>query len=297
MQVHIDRMDHFGNGIGNINGKIIFVKGALTGETVDVTITKDKKSFMEGTINTIIYKSSKRVEPFCKYFGVCGGCSLCHLNYENTLEYKKERVNNIYAMGEYFALMVNEKMYEAKAIILATGMEVGKTLEGEERLLGKGVGYCATCDAPLYRDKVVTVIGYNKEAEEEANYVSELASKVNYVAMYKDEYDLKDDIEVVVDRPLEILGDAKVNAVRFKDKEIESDGVFVLRDSISPGQLVPGLLMENGHIKVDRTMATNIPGCFAAGDCVGVPYQYIKSAGEGNIAALSAVKYLDGLGK
>ena len=95
MQVHIDRMDHFGNGIGNINGKIIFAKGALTGETVDVTITKDKKSFMEGTINTIIYKSSKRVEPFCKYFGVCGGCSLCHLNYENTLEYKKERVKNI----------------------------------------------------------------------------------------------------------------------------------------------------------------------------------------------------------
>lgn len=95
MQVHIDRMDHFGNGIGNINGKIIFVKGALSGETVDVTITKDKKSFMEGTINTIIYKSSKRVEPFCKYFGVCGGCSLCHLNYENTLEYKKERVKNI----------------------------------------------------------------------------------------------------------------------------------------------------------------------------------------------------------
>ena len=95
MQVHIDRMDHFGNGIGNINGKIIFVKGALPGETVDVTITKYKKSFMEGTINTIIYKSSKRVEPFCKYFGVCGGCSLCHLNYENTLEYKKERVKNI----------------------------------------------------------------------------------------------------------------------------------------------------------------------------------------------------------
>ena len=95
MQVHIDRMDHFGNGIGNINGKIIFVKGALSGETVDVTITKDKKSFMEGNINTIIYKSSKRVEPFCKYFGVCGGCSLCHLNYENTLEYKKERVKNI----------------------------------------------------------------------------------------------------------------------------------------------------------------------------------------------------------
>ena len=106
MQVHIDRMDHFGNGIGNINGKIIFVKGALPGETVDVTITKDKKSFMEGTINTIIYKSSKRVEPFCKYFGVCGGCSLCHLNYENTLEYKKERVKNI--LSKFDISKINE---------------------------------------------------------------------------------------------------------------------------------------------------------------------------------------------
>ena len=260
------------------------------------------KSFIVFGNNNLSNKVTKasKINNYLGFYGVTGkDLAEKFKEHINSMDIKitEERVNNIYAMGEYFALMVNEKMYEARTIILATGMEVGKTLEGEERLLGKGVGYCATCDAPLYRDKVVTVIGYNKEAEEEANYVSELASKVNYVAMYKDEYDLKDDIEVVVDRPLEILGDAKVNAVRFKDKEIESDGVFVLRDSISPGQLVPGLLMENGHIKVDRTMATNIPGCFAAGDCVGVPYQYIKSAGEGNIAALSAVKYLDGLGK
>ena len=213
------------------------------------------------------------------------------------IEVNNNRITNIYAMGDYFALISGQNMFEATTVILATGVQYGKPIKGEEEYLGRGVGYCATCDAPLYKEKTVAIIGYNKEAEEEANYVSELASKVNYVAMYKDEYDLKNDIEVVVDRPLEILGDTKVNAVRFKDKEIESDGVFVLRDSISPGQLVPGLLMENGHIKVDRTMATNIPGCFAAGDCVGVPYQYIKSAGEGNIAALSAVKYLDGLGK
>ena len=213
------------------------------------------------------------------------------------IEVNNNRITNIYAMGDYFALISGQNMFEATTVILATGVQYGKPIKGEEEYLGRGVGYCATCDAPLYKEKTVAIIGYNKEAEEEANYVSELASKVNYVAMYKDEYDLKDDIEVVVDRPLEILGDTKVNAVRFKDKEIESDGVFVLRDSISPGQLVPGLLMENGHIKVDRTMATNIPGCFAAGDCVGVPYQYIKSAGEGNIAALRAVKYLDGLGK
>ena len=95
MQVYIERMDHFGNGIGKIDGKIVFVSGALTGETVDVTITKNKKNYMEASLNNVIYKSSKRVKPFCKYFNLCGGCSLCHLNYENTLEYKKERVKNI----------------------------------------------------------------------------------------------------------------------------------------------------------------------------------------------------------
>ena len=95
MQVYIERMDHFGNGIGKIDGKIVFVSGAITGETVDVTITKNKKNYMEASLNNVIYKSSKRVKPFCKYFNLCGGCALCHLNYENTLEYKKERVKNI----------------------------------------------------------------------------------------------------------------------------------------------------------------------------------------------------------
>ena len=63
----------------------------------------------------------------------------------------EERVNNIYAMGDYFALMVNDKMYEATTVILATGMEYTKPIKGEVEFLGKGVGYCATCDAPLYK--------------------------------------------------------------------------------------------------------------------------------------------------
>lgn len=206
-----------------------------------------------------------------------------------------ERVNNIYSMGDYFALMVNEKMYETKSLILATGMEYTKAIDGELEFLGRGVGYCATCDAPLYKDKVVTIIGYNKEAEEEARYVSELASTLYYIPMYKGQYELNDKIQVINDKPIEIIGGLKVNKLKLQNNELETDAVFVLKDTISPGQLVPGLEIEDGHIKVDREMKTNIEGCFAAGDCVGKPYQYIKSAGEGNIAALSAVKYLDNL--
>ncbi|NFG01475.1 NAD(P)/FAD-dependent oxidoreductase [Clostridium sporogenes] len=209
------------------------------------------------------------------------------------IEITFERINNVYAMGEYFALMVNEKMYEAKTVILATGVEYGKALKGEEEFLGKGVGYCATCDAPLYKNKTVAIIGYNKEAEEEANFVSELASKLYYIPMYRSDYELSEKVEVINDKPVEIVEEQHVKKLILKDLEIEADGIFVLKDSVSPSQLVPGLEMEDEHIKVDRKMQTNISGCFAAGDCTGKPYQYIKSAGEGQIAALSAVSYLD----
>ncbi|WP_291649086.1 NAD(P)/FAD-dependent oxidoreductase [Clostridium sp.] len=213
------------------------------------------------------------------------------------IEITEERINSIYAMGEYFALMANDKTFEARAVILATGIEYTRPIKGEEEYLGKGVGYCATCDAPLYKGKVVTIIGHNKEAEEEANYVSELAGEVYYVPMYKGNYKLRDNIKLIEDKPQEIVGELKVTKLILNKSEIETDAVFLLKDSISPGQLVPGLKIEENHIFVDRLMKTNIPGCFAAGDCVGKPYQYIKSAGEGNIAALSAVQYLDKIKK
>lgn len=215
-----------------------------------------------------------------------------HLEFMD-IELLTERVNSVYAMGEYFALMVNDKMYEAKALILATGMEYTRPLKGEEEFLGRGVGYCATCDAPLYRGKTVTVIGYNKEAEAESNYVSELAGKLYYIPMYKGEYNVKENIEIINDKPQEIKGGDRVTALQLSSRSLNTDAVFVLKDSISPGQLVPGLGIEEGHIKVDRNMSTNIEGCFAAGDCTGKPYQYIKAAGEGLVAALNAVAYID----
>ena len=74
--------------------------------------------------------------------------------------------------------------------------------------------------------------------------------------------------------------------------EICADGIFILRNHVAPAQLVPGLLLEDNQVVVDRSMKTNINGLFACGDITGAPYQYIKAAGEGNVAALSAVNYL-----
>ena len=206
-----------------------------------------------------------------------------------------ERVNTIYAMGDYFALMVNEKTYEASTVILSTGVEYTKAIKGEEKFLGKGVGYCATCDAPLYKGKIVTVISYNKSFEDEANYVSELAGKLYYVPLYVGGNKLNASIEVINERPVEIQGTDRVTNLSLLHRTIDTDGVFILKDSVPPSQLMPGLDIENGHIKVDRSLKTNIPGCFAAGDCIGKPYQYMKAAGEGQVAALNAVAYLDNL--
>lgn len=218
-----------------------------------------------------------------------------HINYLG-IDIINERINSIYAMGEYFTLMVNEKMYEAKTIVLATGVEYTRPIKGEEEFLGRGVGYCATCDAPLYRGKTVAIVSYNRHFEEEANYVSELAQKLYYVPLYEGEYKLREGIEIVKDKPLKIEGEDRVTKLVLTNQETLADGVFILKDSVPPAQLVPGLEIENGHIKVDREMKTNIEGCFAAGDCIGKPYQYMKAVGEGQIAVLSAVSYLDSKG-
>ena len=73
------------------------------------------------------------------------------------------------------------------------------------------------------------------------------------------------------------------------------DGVFILREAVSPASLVPGIKMDGNHVEVNRKMETNLKGCFACGDITGTPYQYIKAAGEGNVAAISAVEYLSKL--
>ena len=211
------------------------------------------------------------------------------------IEITEEKINNIYSMGDYFALMGSKNTYEATTVILATGVNFGKPLKGEEEYLGRGVGYCATCDAPLYKDKIVTIIAYNKHEESEANFLAQVASKVYYIPMYKEEVEVDESIEIIKDTPVEIVGEQFVQKLILKNNEIETDGLFILRDSISPGQLVPGLELDKNHVQVDRKMTTNLKGCFAAGDIVGIPYQYIKAAGEGNIAALSAVSYLDEL--
>lgn len=206
------------------------------------------------------------------------------------------RINAVYAMGDYFVLQSAEEMFEAKSVIISTGVVTGKTVPGENENLGRGVSYCATCDAALYKGKEAIVVGYSSKEEEEVIFLAERAKKVIYIALYKNVPFLGENIEVVEGSlPREIIkNEDKLTLITNKDS-YTADGIFFLRDAVSPDKLVPGLLIEEGHISVDRSMRTNIEGIFACGDITGKPYQYMKAAGEGNVAALSAVSYLAGL--
>lgn len=212
------------------------------------------------------------------------------------IEIDEHRITNVYAMGDYFALMSGSEMFEATTVIIAIGTDSAKSINGEEEFLGRGVSYCATCDAPLYRDKDVCVLGYNKESIHEANFLNEIASKTYFIPMrnaLKNDLDSIDkNIEIISKKPTEIKGEMLVNELNFEDQSLKVDGVFIIKDSMSPKNLVPGLEMNDKYIKVDINMKTNLAGLFACGDCVGRPYSYIKAAGQGLTAALSAVEYL-----
>ncbi|WP_082761215.1 NAD(P)/FAD-dependent oxidoreductase [Clostridium sp. ATCC 25772] len=203
-----------------------------------------------------------------------------------------EKVTNVYSMGSFFAVVCNDKSYKVDAVILATGVNYGKLLQGEEKLVGKGVSYCATCDGPLYKGKEVAVVGYNQASLEEVDYLKGVASKVYFVPMFKGQFSLGDNVEVIHSKIKSIEGENSFEKIIFEDKELTVSGLFILRDSVAPDVLMPGLKSADGHIEVNRNLETNIKGAFAAGDCIGKPYGYIKSAGEGQIASLNAVSYL-----
>lgn len=212
------------------------------------------------------------------------------------IQITEQKVTNVYNMGSYYTLLTKDGMYEAESVILTMGVNFGQPFKGEKELLGKGVSYCATCDAMFYKGKIAAVIGFSPKDEEEAEFLAQVAKKVYYIPMYKEETHVNDTVQVIRDQIVKIAGDeanARVEKLILANMEISLDGVFILRESVAADQLIPGLKVLDNHVCVDRLMRTNLAGCFAAGDIVGKPYQYIKAAGEGNIAALSAVSYLD----
>lgn len=210
------------------------------------------------------------------------------------IEITEAMVNSVMPNGDCYALMAGPDFYEAKALILATGVNQGNSLPGEADRVGLGVSYCATCDGGLYRGRAIAALCFNPRFEHEVAFLATLAGKVYFFPYYKNPGVAGDNVSTPEGLPVEVLGDERVTGLRLNNgEEIPVDGVFCLRDSITLNTLLPGLeTSADGHIKVDRAMATNLPGVFAAGDCTGRPYQYAKAVGEGNVAAHGVIAYL-----
>ncbi len=208
------------------------------------------------------------------------------------IQITEKTVTGVYALGTHYAIACDKETFEAKTVILATGVESVKPVRGEEEFLGRGVSYCATCDGFLYKDKTIAVVCTSKEYEHEIAYLAGIAKKVYLAPVYKEVGTFSESVEIVKGMPVAIKGEKRVQRLVYKDKSIEVDGVFMLKTAIAPSALVPGLATEDGHVTVNRRGETNLAGCFACGDCTGRPYQYAKAVGEGNVCAHSAVEYL-----
>lgn len=212
---------------------------------------------------------------------------------EKGLEITEQMVNSIIPMGKHYALMAGSEFYEAHTVIFTTGVASTATLPGESALVGKGVSYCATCDGNLYRGKKIAIICNSARFEHEVKYLADIAAEVFYFPLYSDVSVSAENLKIMDEKAVGISGDKRADGIKLKDGSLLSvDGIFCLRNSVALSTLLPKLAVENGHIAVDRTMATNLPGVFAAGDCTGRPYQYTKAVGEGNVAAHSVIEYL-----
>ena len=193
-------------------------------------------------------------------------------------QFKQGRALSVMPMGTSVMVSVENDAVEGGAVILAPGVSRAAPLKGETELLGRGVSYCATCDGMFYRGKSVVCAGDAPNFEEEVDFLRSIGCQVTVKRL----------------AGLEILGGDQVTGVRdAKGEETPCDGVFLLRASIAPAQLAPGLEMEGGYIKVDARMATNLPGVYAAGDCTGQPLQLARAVGQGQAAAHFAIEGLD----
>ena len=210
------------------------------------------------------------------------------------VEFKESRISQIISMGDYFVINADNEFYEAKTLILAIGLNKSKGITGETEYLGKGVSYCATCDGMLYRGKRVVVVGEHEEGEAEANFLADVCEKVIYVPLYQPVLNLKETVEVLSGKPKAVIGESlRVTGIAIEDEVVECDGIFFAKTSTPPESLVFGLATDGKNIIVDRSMATNLSGVFAAGDCTGAPFQIAKAVGEGLVAALSAAAFID----
>ncbi|MBP5194111.1 MAG: FAD-dependent oxidoreductase [Clostridia bacterium] len=213
------------------------------------------------------------------------------------------------------AVITTKNRYEAKAVILATGSENRKLgVEGEDKLTGRGVSYCATCDGNFYRNKIVAVVGGGNTALEDALYLSDLAEKV-YLIHRRDNFrgeeanverlKARDNVEFVFNSTVtKLIAEKRLKAIEVTDKTdgsvrtIELNGLFVAVGRVPENQNFAELvaLDESGYVVAGEDCHTSRSGIFVAGDNRTKSLrQLVTATADGAMAATEAVKYVNGL--
>lgn len=208
-----------------------------------------------------------------------------------------------------------DREYKASAIIVASGTQPRKLgILGEDRLLGKGVSYCATCDGPLFKGQDIVVVGGGDSAVEEVLSLTKFAKKVTLIhrrerlratRILQERALANEKIEFVWDSVVtEILGKEGVDGIRVKNKKTEEEkeipctGVFVSIGIVPATKFLRGLvdMDKEGYIPTDENMKTSVDGVYACGDCrKKLLRQIITACGEGALAAFAATKYVEEL--
>lgn len=237
------------------------------------------------------------------YFGLAEPISGCELVENTKIQAKNlgadlvtDEIFHI-SWNQDFTLEGREGSYRAKAVLLATGTSRKKAdIEGLSRLEGHGVSYCAICDAFFYRGRKVAVLGNEEYAVHE---LAQLLPVAGSAALLTDGKELKaevpEGVQVITKKIRSVDGEEAVTGVTFADGErLPADGLFVALGSAGAVDLARkvGALTDGRSIQVDETMATNVPGLFAAGDCTGGLLQISTAVGEGAKAAMSMIKYV-----
>ncbi len=273
------------------------------------TVVLDKSE----TAGALAY--SKKIENYPGVLEPITGKELLDRFRQQALKFGVEYVGDTQVVGVKLDSVVKEvftmgKTYSGKAVIVATGSMGRKAaIPGEAEFLGRGVSYCAICDAAFFKGKTVCVLGDSEEAAKEAGLLSKYAGKVHLISpssklKVEDDYpSLKEDnVEVMLgQKVVAIEGTDTVEKIKMKDhkdktSELDVAGVFVYIHGSRP---IVDFLAESVHtsdaecVVVNRMMETTVPGVFAAGDvtCTEVR-QVVIAASNGCIAALSAEKYI-----
>ncbi len=224
-----------------------------------------------------------------------------------------DEVKEIIKQDDEFIVKTDWDEYSAKGIIIAVGSSPKKTgVPGEEKFIGKGVAFCATCDAPFYKDKDIAIIGAGNSGIQEGlfalNFVKsikyiEFLPKINAEKILQERIKEKKNVEFYLNTQLlEIVGDNKIEGIKIKNREsgeekfLKVDGVFLfVGNAPNTGFLKDFIeLDERGYIIADYKKKTSVDGVFAAGDAVKNEYsQVVISAGSGVTAAMSLISYLE----